>query len=296
VASNFEFLSLYLEIFRSCFSLDFNYIYFIFQKILKGQFSWTVTELTMAITILTLFHSLSGFAFGCGINENYVQQLQRQHEAEQEEKLKQTQRALNAAQMAAAARLKKMEKSENSRDQDNDELSDEEEELDENDDEAEDYDQEDDQYYDDDDNERAKGPRGSSSRRRARRRRHNQNAYASGNEIGVNDDEGGDSDANGELINEELTTTAETTGSGELGGQFYAANRTSRSNYRNSDSQCDIIASQMSYRARSNSTGTSNRTLSNSVSRIHLFFGQARFIQRVFTSSRVGCENYAILR
>lgn len=56
------------------------------EKILKSQYSWTVTELLMAITILTHFHALSGFVFGCGINENYMQQLEERERKEKEEK------------------------------------------------------------------------------------------------------------------------------------------------------------------------------------------------------------------
>lgn len=56
------------------------------EKILKSQFSWTLTELLMAITILTHFHALSGFVFGCGINENYMQQLDMQEKKSAQEK------------------------------------------------------------------------------------------------------------------------------------------------------------------------------------------------------------------
>lgn len=44
------------------------------EKILKSN--WTVTELLMAVTILTHFHALSGFVFGCGINENFIHQIE----------------------------------------------------------------------------------------------------------------------------------------------------------------------------------------------------------------------------
>lgn len=52
------------------------------EKILKSN--WTITELIMAVTILTHFHALSGFVFGCGINESFVQQI----EAAEEKRLK----------------------------------------------------------------------------------------------------------------------------------------------------------------------------------------------------------------
>lgn len=46
------------------------------EAMLKGKFSWSLTELIMAITILSKYHALAGFVFGCGINENFVNQLQ----------------------------------------------------------------------------------------------------------------------------------------------------------------------------------------------------------------------------
>lgn len=49
-------------------------------KTLGGQFSWSVTELIMAITILIHFHALSGFVFGCGINEKYMQLIDKDNE------------------------------------------------------------------------------------------------------------------------------------------------------------------------------------------------------------------------
>lgn len=48
------------------------------KKILRGKFSWSITELIMAITILTHFHALSGFIFGCGINEQFMQLYEQQ--------------------------------------------------------------------------------------------------------------------------------------------------------------------------------------------------------------------------
>lgn len=52
-------------------------LYYEFKKLLKNKFnnSWSITELIMAVTILIHFHAMSGFIFGCGINENYLQEL-----------------------------------------------------------------------------------------------------------------------------------------------------------------------------------------------------------------------------
>jgi len=64
------------------------------EKVLTGQHNWSLTELIMAITISAHFNALSGFVFGLGINENYMQQL------EQEEIFK---KKLEAEQAAAQA-------------------------------------------------------------------------------------------------------------------------------------------------------------------------------------------------
>jgi len=48
------------------------------EKVLTGQYSWSLTELIMAITITAHFNALSGFVFGLGINENYMQQLEQE--------------------------------------------------------------------------------------------------------------------------------------------------------------------------------------------------------------------------
>ena len=54
------------------------------ERLLKGgsQCSWSVTELIMAVTILTHFHALAGFVFGCGINHNYMHKLAVDYEQE----------------------------------------------------------------------------------------------------------------------------------------------------------------------------------------------------------------------
>lgn len=39
----------------------------------------------MAVTILIHFHAMSGFIFGCGINENYLQELILKKQAENED-------------------------------------------------------------------------------------------------------------------------------------------------------------------------------------------------------------------
>lgn len=61
------------------------------EKLLKNQYnSWSITELIMAVTILTHFHAMSGFIFGSGINENYMDEIalkkQKEVEIEIEEK------------------------------------------------------------------------------------------------------------------------------------------------------------------------------------------------------------------
>jgi len=54
-------------------------------KLLKNQFnSWSITELIMAVTILIHFQAMSGFIFGCGISENYTQEMCRKKQLEQE--------------------------------------------------------------------------------------------------------------------------------------------------------------------------------------------------------------------
>ena len=52
----------------------------VLKKTLGGQFSWSVTELIMAITILIHFHALSGFVFGCGINDKFMQLIEKDNE------------------------------------------------------------------------------------------------------------------------------------------------------------------------------------------------------------------------
>ena len=39
-----------------------------FQKLLRGQDNWSVGELMHAIVLLTHFHGLASFVYGCGIN------------------------------------------------------------------------------------------------------------------------------------------------------------------------------------------------------------------------------------
>jgi alkylhydroperoxidase family enzyme len=70
-------------------------------KLLKGQLSWSLTELIMAVTILTHFHAIAGFVFGSGINDNYLQQLQ----LEENNRRAQAELEKAAAAAAAAARL-----------------------------------------------------------------------------------------------------------------------------------------------------------------------------------------------
>lgn len=48
------------------------------KKILRGKYNWSITELIMAITILAHFHALSGFIFGCGINEQFMHLCEQQ--------------------------------------------------------------------------------------------------------------------------------------------------------------------------------------------------------------------------
>lgn len=60
------------------------------EKLLKNQYNnnWSITELVMAVTILTHFHAMSGFVFGCGISESYNQELAAKKEKEVEEKMR----------------------------------------------------------------------------------------------------------------------------------------------------------------------------------------------------------------
>lgn len=67
------------------------------EKMLKGRHSWSLTELILAVTIMSKFHALSGFVFGCGINENYINQLQY------EETIKKNEQELANQTKAAAA-------------------------------------------------------------------------------------------------------------------------------------------------------------------------------------------------
>ncbi len=69
------------------------------EKILNGKFSWSLTELIMAVTIFSKFHALSGFVFGCGINENYIHQLQY------EESIKKAEQDLAEAKAAENAKV-----------------------------------------------------------------------------------------------------------------------------------------------------------------------------------------------
>lgn len=48
-------------IFLICFFLSL-------QKLTKGSNNWSVSEVTQALIILSHFHTLSGFIFGCGIS------------------------------------------------------------------------------------------------------------------------------------------------------------------------------------------------------------------------------------
>lgn len=77
------------------------------EKMLKGKFSWSLTELIMAITIFSKFHALSGFVFGCGINENFIKQLQF------EENVKKAEQALAEAKAAENAKAAANAKKEN---------------------------------------------------------------------------------------------------------------------------------------------------------------------------------------
>jgi len=52
-------------------------------KLLKNQFnSWSITELIMAVTIIIHFQAMSGFIFGCGINDNYAQEIAKKKQLE----------------------------------------------------------------------------------------------------------------------------------------------------------------------------------------------------------------------
>lgn len=192
----------------------------------------------MAITILTLFHSLSGFVFGCGINENYTQQLRAQYEKEEEEKTRRAQQraAMYAAQLASTTKAKlkngKLEKNCNNTSSKATENSDE--------------DFSDNEQEDDEDEEEA---------------------VASASGVDESNEDRDDLDDDFETNDENLDLNESSLeGTSSVAGRH--AGRTSRSNYRNnSGSSCEMGGSsgQMLFRARSNSTGTSNRTLSNSV-------------------------------
>ena len=68
-----------------------------FQKLLRSQYSWSITELIMATTILTHFHAFSGFVFGSGVNENFMQELAVEKQNEEDEKRRLAQEVANAA-------------------------------------------------------------------------------------------------------------------------------------------------------------------------------------------------------
>lgn len=77
-------------------------------KILNGQFRWSITELIMAVTILTHFHALSGFVFGVGIQENYMQNLQLEHNLNEIKREAERVAAIIAAEKAAASHKQNM--------------------------------------------------------------------------------------------------------------------------------------------------------------------------------------------
>jgi hypothetical protein len=77
-------------------------------KILNGQFRWSITELIMAVTILTHFHALSGFVFGVGIQENYMQNLQLEHNLNEIKREAERVAAMIAAEKAAASHKQNM--------------------------------------------------------------------------------------------------------------------------------------------------------------------------------------------
>jgi hypothetical protein len=194
----------------------------------------SVTELMMAITILTHFHALSGFVFGCGINENCIQQL------EEVEKEKAAVAAAAAAAAAATANSASMASIESIKKSDGEKVKSRKKKLKhiyENEyyhdglvNEEDDYEQY--EYEDDDDYEQES----------------------------LEDDEDDDDDEDNydnenQYINEndfELTN----------GGEFNYMSR-SRRNHRLENSS---NSNQGYFRTRSDSTGTANRTLSNSVS------------------------------
>ncbi|RNA12787.1 Sestrin [Brachionus plicatilis] len=74
------------------------------EKILKSN--WTVTELLMAVTILTHFHAMSGLVFGCGINENFVQQI----EAAEEKRMKEERERKRQEEIKALIELERRRK------------------------------------------------------------------------------------------------------------------------------------------------------------------------------------------
>jgi hypothetical protein len=77
-------------------------------KILNGQFRWSITELIMAVTILTHFHALSGFVFGVGIQENHMQNLQLEHNLNEIKREAERVAAMIAAEKAAASHKQNM--------------------------------------------------------------------------------------------------------------------------------------------------------------------------------------------
>lgn len=52
---------------------------FLLQKLTKGSDSWSLAEVVHAIVLLTHFHSLSSFVFGCGVNEELEEKAKSQN-------------------------------------------------------------------------------------------------------------------------------------------------------------------------------------------------------------------------
>lgn len=53
---------------RKCLH-NYSHLFFLsLQKLTKGSNNWSVSEVTQALIILSHFHTLSGFIFGCGIS------------------------------------------------------------------------------------------------------------------------------------------------------------------------------------------------------------------------------------
>lgn len=201
----------------------------------------------MAITILTLFHSLSGFVFGCGINENYTQELHRQYEREEEDIARRKQRAARVAAAIVAKSSKSGSKSSRSkrgrRDRSggggNSDVLKSYEELSDNEltrgDNAYDSDDDEDEHEDEADDE-----------------------PESDDELGAEcERDNDDNDENLDMAGGDFLADG-----GASAARLHA--RTSRaSNFRNSSGSSSDMGG--GFRARSSSTGASNRTLSNSV-------------------------------